>query len=100
MAVLVQPRGLLGETVVKRATSFACQGARALVRVMENRMKRILILVLGVLVLLSLVGPQAAARAVAATPSGIVLTSNVPSPQPVGIPITWTAHAVDHVPLL
>lgn len=62
-------------------------------------MKRILILI-SVLVLLSLIGPQVATRAVTATPGSIVLTPNVLSPQPVGTPVIWTAQAVDSLPLV
>lgn len=68
-------------------------------------MKRI-ILSLGILVLLSVVGlhavvgPQAVARAALPRPEKIVLTPNVPAPQPVGTPITWTAEAVDSLPLV
>ncbi|HTI14667.1 MAG TPA: aryl-sulfate sulfotransferase [Dictyobacter sp.] len=51
--------------------------------------------------LFSVIGPQSAVTRVAeAKSSSIVLTPSVPSPQPVGTPIVWTAQTVDAMPLL
>ncbi|HEU5374665.1 MAG TPA: aryl-sulfate sulfotransferase [Ktedonobacteraceae bacterium] len=65
-------------------------------------MKRTIIFIgiIGLLVLLSIIGPRAIAHVVAATPGSIVLTPSVPAPQPVGTSITWTAQAVDNTQLV
>ncbi|HEY7420344.1 MAG TPA: aryl-sulfate sulfotransferase, partial [Ktedonobacteraceae bacterium] len=62
-------------------------------------MKRINFFI-SILVFLSIIGPQATVHGAAAKPISLILTPNVPSPQPVGTSIIWTAQATTHVPLV